>query len=171
MHIVELVSLVEDMNTLVAAGVPQEVVRLSVTCHALLLLSLVIPVLSSAWGWVVVCHPWLIDALLLTFGLGPSSMWVVLQRVSEKLSPWNRALYEFLPPLIRKQLLTEREIRGKLQLSQVSGASGMSPVCADPTSMYLLALPRPPLPLPSPTPPPSLHFFVCVPGVDGDPPG
>lgn len=65
MHIVELVSLVEDMNTLVAAGVPQE-------------------------------------------------------RVSEKLSPWNRALYEFLPPLIRKQLLTEREIRGKLQLSQVS---------------------------------------------------
>jgi hypothetical protein len=126
MHIVELVSLVEDMNTLVAAGVPQEVLlRLCpVVCSCIVPRRMSSPVLLWPGVWS-------------GFGCSYSLLPVVcfrpvcsshLQRVSEKLSPWNRALYEFLPPLIRKQLLTEREIRGKLQLSQVSGARG-GPLC------------------------------------------
>ncbi len=138
MHIVELVSLVEDMNTLVAAGVPQEVLP---CCMSPVVCSCIVPRRMSSralpsrgvWsGFGCSCFPLhhllCPTAVLLSvvcFRLVCSSR---LQRVSEKLSPWNRALYEFLPPLIRKQLLTEREIRGKLQLSQVSGARG-GPLC------------------------------------------
>lgn len=65
MHISELVSLVDQMNRLLASGIAAEAVR-------------------------------------------------------ESLHPWNRAVLDYLPPLIRDQLFSERESHGTLQLSQIS---------------------------------------------------
>jgi diphosphate-dependent phosphofructokinase len=42
------------------------------------------------------------------------------QQVREALLPWNRAVLDYLPPLIRDQLFSERESHGTLQLSQIS---------------------------------------------------
>lgn len=41
----------------------------------------------------------------------------------DALLPWNRAVLDYLPPLIRDQLFSERESHGTLQLSQISTES------------------------------------------------
>jgi pyrophosphate--fructose-6-phosphate 1-phosphotransferase len=44
---------------------------------------------------------------------------VTVEKLSSKLSPWASALFEFLPPFIKKQLLLDRESDGSVQLSQI----------------------------------------------------
>ena len=49
--------------------------------------------------------------------LGPKELG--LAAVLGRLSPWNRALFDYLPEVIQGELLLSREIHGTLQLSQI----------------------------------------------------
>ncbi|ESW24208.1 hypothetical protein PHAVU_004G111200 [Phaseolus vulgaris] len=44
---------------------------------------------------------------------------VVVDKISSQLSPWASALFEFLPPFIRRQLLLYPEFDDSAQLSQI----------------------------------------------------